>query len=153
MELYSSAFDNNEQLPAKYTCDGENVSPPLGWDNVPEETKTFALIMDDPDAPGGDFVHWLVYNIPASMTDLDENITNLNLVDSMAMGTNDFRRIGYGGPCPPSGNAHHYFIRLYALDTIMKLDAGASKKELLNAMEGSIVLKTEISCKYSRTKK
>lgn len=149
MELYSSVLNNNEMIPSKFTCDGDNISPPLRWENTPEETKTFALIMDDPDAPGGDFVHWLVYNIPANVTDLDENITNLNLRDSMAMGTNDFRAIAYRGPCPPSGT-HHYFIRLYALDTILILDAGASKKELLNAMEGSIILKTELSFKYSR---
>lgn len=150
MELHSSAFNNDDKVPSRYTCDGDNISPPLSWNNSPEETKTFALIMDDPDAPGGDFVHWLVYNIPANITRLDENITTLNLMESMAMGTNDFRRIGYGGPCPPSGT-HRYFIRLYALDTILKLDAGASKKELLNAIEGTILLKTELSFKYSRS--
>lgn len=151
MELYSTALGNNKKIPSKYTCDGENISPPLRWENAPEDTKSFALIMDDPDAPGGDFVHWLVYNIPSSVTDLNENLTNLNLRDGMAMGTNDYRQIGYGGPCPPSVT-HNYYIRLYALDTILILDAGASKKELLNAMEGSIILKTELSFTYSRQK-
>ncbi|NOX87639.1 MAG: YbhB/YbcL family Raf kinase inhibitor-like protein [Calditrichaeota bacterium] len=150
MKLTSSVFEEGSMIPSKYTCDGADVSPPLAWSDVPDKTKSFALISDDPDAPMGTWVHWVIYNIPDSVRQLPEGVpADEKLKNGAVQGTNDFRRIGYGGPCPPSG-VHRYYFKLYALDTMLNLKPGATKAELLKAMEGHILGKTELMGKYSR---
>jgi len=150
MELSSLAFNDGDMIPDKYTCDGADVSPPLEWGLVPEGTKSIALICDDPDAPVGTWVHWVYYDIPADTKGLPENIAPQENPDNGGkQGTNDFRRIGYGGPCPPGGT-HRYYFKIYALDTILNLPAGADKKQLLKAMEGHIIGQAQIMGKYKR---
>lgn len=150
MEITSSAFIHHDLIPSKYTCDGENVSPPLNWNGIPEGTKSIALISDDPDAPVGTWVHWVIYNIPPDNKKLQEGIQPIKELPNGALqGTNDFKKIGYGGPCPPSGT-HRYFFKLYALDTIIKLESGATKKELESAMKGHIIEQAEFVGKYKR---
>ena len=123
MKLESTAFDANGLIPAKYTCDGEDISPPLIWDEVPKGTKSIVLIVDDPDAPGRTFVHWVIYDIPATVRQLPEKIAAVKaLPNGGVQGTNDFGKLGYGGPCPPSG-IHRYFFKLYALDQELSLPA------------------------------
>jgi Raf kinase inhibitor-like YbhB/YbcL family protein len=150
MQITSSAFREGQAIPRKYTCDGEDVSPPLSWSGAPEGTKSFALISDDPDAPVGTWVHWVIYDLPAGVTFLPEGVEAVKR--PQVGGTNgitDFRRLGYGGPCPPSGT-HRYFFKLYALDTVMDLPAGVTRKELLQAMEGHILAEAQLMGKYSR---
>lgn len=150
MVLRSSAFNDGDMIPRKYTCDGSNISPPLTWSGVPAGAKSIALICDDPDAPRGTFVHWVVFNIPPSSSGLREGLPNeKTLQDGSKQGLNDFRRIGYGGPCPPSGT-HRYYFKLYALDVELDLDPGATKKELLNAMEGHVLAEATLMGKYRR---
>ncbi|MBI2061069.1 MAG: YbhB/YbcL family Raf kinase inhibitor-like protein [Nitrospirae bacterium] len=150
MELKSSAFKAGDAIPAKYTCDGQDISPPLDWSGVPTGAKSLALISDDPDAPVGTWVHWVMWNIPATSTSLPENVAKKDkLPDDSKQGTTDFRRIGYGGPCPPSGT-HRYFFKLYALDTALNLPSTATKKDLEAAMKGHILAQTEIMGRYSR---
>ncbi len=150
MYLQSSAFKQGEMIPARYTCKGEDVSPPLSWNDAPQGTKTFALIADDPDAPMGTWVHWVIYNIPASVKSLPEGVApERKLKDGTLQGLNDFRKIGYGGPCPPSG-VHRYFFKLYALDTKLDLPAGATKAELLNVMKGHILAQAELMGKFAK---
>lgn len=150
MEVKSSAFENNGLIPAKYTCDGENISPPLQWEGAPEGTKSIALICDDPDAPMGTFVHWVLYNLPADAKELAENMpADKKLPNGARQGITDFRKIGYGGPCPPSGT-HRYFFKLYALDTKLDLAARATKSQLLRAMDGHILGQGELVGKYKR---
>jgi Raf kinase inhibitor-like YbhB/YbcL family protein len=137
-------------IPAKYTCDAENISPPLAWSGVPETAKTLALVADDPDAPRGTWVHWVIYNIPATEKGLAENVPARETIDSGArQGTNDFRKTGYGGPCPPSGT-HRYFFKLYALDTDLNLPPGATKDQLLKAAEGHVVAQGQLVGRYTR---
>ena len=145
MKITSPAFNHNENIPSKFTCDGENISPPLTFSEIPENTKTLALIMDDPDAPVGTFVHWVIWNIPSSTTEIQES-ENINY----PQGSNDFGKQNYGGPCPPSGT-HRYFFKLYAIDTELNLQQGATKQDLLEAMEGHIIEKAELIGKYSRS--
>ncbi len=150
MKIKSTAFEHEEMIPEMYTCDGADVSPPLEWSSVPEGTKSFALICDDPDAPMGTWVHWVVYDLPANITKLPENIPpERTLADGGTQGMTDFRRIGYGGPCPPGGT-HRYFFKLYALDTKVDLDPGATKDQLLEAMQGHILSEAELMGKYRR---
>lgn len=150
IKLESPAFRNGDFIPSKYTCDGENISPALSWNKPSDKVKHYCLIVEDPDAPSGNFVHWIVFDIPANITTLNEDITNQkNLPDSAEMGTNDARRIGYFGPCPPSGT-HRYFFRIYAIDTVLKMDAGATKAEVMKAMQGHIVAQGELMGKYQR---
>lgn len=149
-KIESSAFKEGEFIPSKFTCDGPNVSPPLNWNGAPLNTKSFALINDDPDAPAGDWVHWILYNIPPNTAGLKENISpDKKLPDGSIHGKNDFKQLGYGGPCPPSG-VHRYFFKIYALDTILKLEPGAVKKELLSAMEKHILAEGRLTGKYKR---
>lgn len=151
-ELTSTAFTQGEPIPVKYSCDGEDISPPLAWGNPPEGTQSLALIMDDPDAPVGTWDHWLLFNIPADMRDLEENlpITGKNQdPGSIFVGNNSWSRADYGGPCPPGGT-HRYFFKLYALDTTISLLPGVAKQELLSAMEGHILAETELMGTYSR---
>ena len=150
MELTSSAFNEGGMIPSKYTCDGDDVSPPLKWGSFPEGTKSLALICDDPDAPMGTWVHWVYYDIPVKIKDLPENIIpDEHPAPGGVQGINDFRRIGYGGPCPPGGT-HRYFFKLYALDTLLNLSPGATKKQVLKAMETHIVDQVQLMGKYRR---
>lgn len=152
MEIKSSVFQNEGMIPSKYTCDGEDVSPPLSWSGIPEGTKSLALISDDPDAPMGTWVHWVMYNIPPGVTLLKEGIpTDKKLSDGTLQGITDFKRVGYGGPCPPSGT-HRYYFKLYALNKKINLDAGASKKQLLDAIKDSIIAECQVMGKYQRKK-
>ena len=149
-ELTSSAFAPGEPIPRKYTCDGEDISPPLRWGDPPQDTQSFALIADDPDAPMGTFVHWVLYNLLAEARALLEAVpTDAELPDGSRHGQNSWQRLGYGGPCPPSGT-HRYFFKLYALDTVLDLAAGASKEQLLQAMEGHILAQAELMGVYTR---
>ncbi len=151
-QITSSAFKHGEPIPSKYTCDGINISPPLKWEGVPEGTKSLALICDDPDAPAGDWVHWVVYFIPPNATQLKEGILkSKEPADGIKQGTTDFRSVGYGGPCPPSGT-HRYFFKLYALDTVLALNSSATKKMLLDAMKNHIIEKTELMGTYKRSR-
>jgi Raf kinase inhibitor-like YbhB/YbcL family protein len=150
MNLTSSAFTHGAMIPKKYTCDGRDISPPLSWSDPPEKTESFALIMDDPDAPMGTWVHWVIYNIPATARSLSEGVpTDAELPDGSRQGRNSWHRIGYGGPCPPSGT-HRYFFKLYALDTKLNLASGVTKEGLLQAMAGHIVAQAELMGRYSR---
>lgn len=150
VKLISSVFIEGETIPVKHTCDGKDVSPPLSWSGAPEGTKSFALICDDPDAPMGTWVHWVIYNIPDIVTSLPEGVpTNESVMGNVLQGITDFRRIGYGGPCPPGGT-HRYYFKIYALDTVLTLPAGATKSELLKAMEGHILAEGQLMGRYSR---
>jgi Raf kinase inhibitor-like YbhB/YbcL family protein len=148
--ITSSAFKEGGLIPAKYTCDGKNISPPLNWQQIPDGTKSFALICDDPDAPVGDWVHWVMWNIPAEANQLPENIPPVKeLPDGTKQGTNDFRRSGYGGPCPPSG-VHRYYFKIYALDVMLDLPASTTKRDLLTAMKDHILAEGKLMGKYGR---
>jgi len=150
IKITSSAFEEGGLIPPKYTCDGADISPPLQWEAVPEGTKSIALISDDPDAPVGTWVHWVLFNLPAETKDLAENIPpDSTLPNGARQGTTDFGRIGYGGPCPPSGT-HRYFFKIYALDTEVDLPAGADKSRLLKAMQGHILGQGQLIGKYKR---
>lgn len=149
-KIECSQFNDGGTIPSKYTCDGANVSPSLKWSGAPAGVKSFALICDDPDAPIGDWVHWALFNIPPETTGLEENFpSDKTFKNGMISGLNDFKKYGYGGPCPPSG-AHRYFFKLYALDTALKLGPGASKKEILNAMAKHIIAETRLMGVYKR---
>jgi Raf kinase inhibitor-like YbhB/YbcL family protein len=150
IKVTSSAFAEGGLIPAKYTCDGQDISPPLQWEGVPEGTKSIALISDDPDAPRGMWVHWVLFNLPADNTGIEENIPpEKTLPNGAIQGITDFGRVGYGGPCPPSGT-HRYFFKVYALDTKLDLAAGANKSQLLKAMEGHILGQGQLIGKYKR---
>ncbi len=150
IKITSSAFEDGGLIPAKYTCDGADISPPLQWDAVPEGTRSIALICDDPDAPMGTWVHWVLFNLPGDAKELAQNIpTEETLPNGAKQGVNDFGRVGYGGPCPPGGT-HRYFFKIYALDTEVGLQAGADKRQLLKAMEGHILSQGQLIGKYKR---
>jgi Raf kinase inhibitor-like YbhB/YbcL family protein len=150
MELRSQAFKPGGMVPAKYTCDGADISPPLTWSDPPAGTKSLALIMDDPDAPVGTWVHWVIWNIPATARGLEENVPKTaSLPNGARQGTNDFKRLGYGGPCPPSGT-HRYFFKLYALGTTLSLPPETTKSVLEDAMRHHILAQSELIGKYSR---
>ena len=150
MELKSSAFEAGGMIPKQYTCDGQDVSPPLSWSDVPNGAKSLALIADDPDAPMGTWVHWVAWNIPATARVLEEHVPKRDsLPNGMKQGTSDFRRVGYGGPCPPSGT-HRYFFKLYALDSAVTLPPSTTKKDLENVMQGHILQQAELMGKYTR---
>lgn len=145
-KLTSSVILPNQPIPERYTCDGADASPPLRWSNPPEGTKSFALIVDDPDAPSGTFTHWLLWGLPAEATSLDENA-----VPSQAKeGTNHFGRKGWGGPCPPPGKPHHYHFRLLALDTAPSLPAGASRADLDRGIKDHVLGQAELVAVYAR---
>ncbi len=152
MRLFSPAFGNGEFIPVRYTCDGEDISPPLLFFDVPEGTKSFALLVDDPDAPGGVFTHWIVYDIPYEFEGLPEDVPPVpELEYGIKQGVNSFGRIGYGGPCPPPGSPHRYFFVLFALDIpATGLPAGVSKSEFLKAIDGHVVSQDELVGLYGR---
>lgn len=150
--LSSTAFQNGAGIPSVYTCEGANISPPLSWQNAPSETKTFVLICEDPDAPAGTWTHWVLYNIPNQMKGLSENISKqAHLADGSMQGINDFKQIGYGGPCPPSGT-HRYYFKLYALNTHLSLPPKATKAQVEQAIEGHILQQTELMGIYKKAK-
>ena len=155
MTLTSPAFQEGGEIPRQHTCDGADVSPALRWKDSPSQTKSFALISDDPDAPVGTWVHWVLYGIPPTLTELPEGLpTTETLPNKARQGVNDFRRIGYGGPCPPPGNPHRYFFKLYALDTELSLKTKATKQDLVRAMQGHILAEGQLmgTYKWSRTR-
>jgi Raf kinase inhibitor-like YbhB/YbcL family protein len=145
LRVSSPAFSNGAAIPSKYTCDGQNVAPPLEWSGVPERSKSVAVICDDPDAPSGTFTHWVLYNIPASTHSLPEH-------PSIGIsGVNSFGKTGFGGPCPPrNDDVHHYHFRVYALDIDSLGAAGLSKENVLEAMNGHVVAEGELVATYKR---
>ena len=153
--LTSTAFRDGAAIPVKHTCDGVDASPPLAWSDAPAGTRSFALIADDPDAPAGPWVHWVVYNLPAAVAELPENVAKVEALDlgGARQGRNDFRRPGYGGPCPPPGPAHRYFFTLYALDAPLTLKAGAQRKDVETAMEGHVLGSAQLMATYARQKR
>ena len=150
--LKTTAFANGGGIPKKHTCDGADVSPALSWNHAPAGTRSFALIADDPDAPVGTWTHWIIWNIPAQTTALPEGVPMVEeSTDGARQGRNDFKRIGYGGPCPPPGKPHRYFFKLYALDTNnLDVKAGASRSQLESAMKGHLLSQTELMGTYGR---
>lgn len=151
IRVTSPAFQDGTDIPRRYTCDGDDLSPELHWDELPAAAQSIALICDDPDAPGGDWVHWVLYNLPPRTTMLSAGVpVQASLADGAQQGKNDFHRLGYGGPCPPPGKPHRYFFRLYALDRAVALPAGASKAELLRAMQGHVIAEGQLMGRYGR---
>ena len=146
----SPAFASMQAIPRKYTCDGENLSPPLSWGKVPNSAKSIVLICDDPDAPAGDWVHWVCYDIPPAADPLPEAVpASDTLACGGRQGKTDFGKTGYGGPCPPGGT-HRYFFKVYALDIMLNLPAGKTKKEILKAIKGHVVASGELVGTYTR---
>lgn len=152
MKISSPAFENEGMIPSKFTCDGENISPELIFENIPDSAISLALIMDDPDAPRGTWVHWVIFNIPVNTKRLRENFPKADKIDDGTIqGLNSWPEIGYGGPCPPSG-VHRYYFKLYALDKKLDLTSNATKEDLLTAMEGHIIAEAQIMGKYTKRK-
>jgi Raf kinase inhibitor-like YbhB/YbcL family protein len=151
ISVTSEAFEHEEEIPRRYTCDGENLSPPLSWGPLPGNTKSVALIVDDPDAPAGVFTHWVLFNMPPDVSELPEGLPGREKLENGALqGQNGFGKTGYGGPCPPKGSPHHYYFTVYALDSVVNLQAGASKKGLLDAMSGHVLGRGQLVGVYER---
>lgn len=151
MKISSGSFSAGEMIPKKFTCDGPDASPKLNWTEPPAKTQSFALIMDDPDAPAGTWVHWVLFDLPAETRELAEGVAKQEqLANGSRQGRNDFGKIGYGGPCPPPGDPHRYFFKLYALDAKLNLKAGATKADVEGAMKGHILAHAEMIGKYGR---
>lgn len=152
MQLKTTAFKPGSEIPKPFTCDGPNVSPALEWTAPPDGTHSLALIVDDPDAPGRTWVHWVLYELPATERELPEGVPHKAILPSGArQGRNDFGKIGYGGPCPPPGPAHRYYFRLYALDSPLELGAGATRADMDSAMNGHILAHAELMGRYRRS--
>jgi Raf kinase inhibitor-like YbhB/YbcL family protein len=150
----STAFPEGQRIPARYTADDKDVSPPLAWAGVPDGTRSLALLAEDPDAPRGLWVHWVLFNLPAAARELKEGIPHdPTLADGSAQGTNDFGKIGYGGPSPPPGKPHRYFFKLYALDSKLDLKPGATRKDVLDAFKGHVLAEGQLMGTYGREKK
>ncbi len=145
MQITSPSFAHNEVIPTLYTCQGEDISPPLQFSDIPANAISLALIVDDPDAPNHDWVHWLIWNIPPTTVEIPENISK----NFGVQGITSFGRSGYGGPCPPSGQ-HRYFFKLYALDTTLELSNNATKNDLLKALEGHIIAQSQLIGLYQK---
>jgi Raf kinase inhibitor-like YbhB/YbcL family protein len=151
ISLSSTAFKDGERIPNKYTCEGQDISPPLEWSEPPSGTQAFALIVDDPDAPAGVFTHWVIFNIAPDSRQLAEAMpTQGQLPGSALQGKNDFGETGYGGPCPPPGRPHRYQFTLYALNQPLGLKAGISKKQLLSTMQGHVLAQGQLTGTYQR---
>jgi len=153
LEIKSSAFEDGEYIPDKYACTSIDVSPPLEWSDVPEGTKSFVIICDDPDAPVGTWVHWVIFNIPAEKNSLEENMPNKDtLADGTYQGINDFKKVGYGGPCPPLGKPHRYFFKLYALDIRLESEVSGipNKRDIESDMKGHILDQVQLIGLYKR---
>jgi Raf kinase inhibitor-like YbhB/YbcL family protein len=156
LAISSSAFADHQAIPQKYTCEGEDVSPPLHWSGAPQGTKSFALIVDDPDAPDPKaprttWVHWIVYDLPAGVHELGEGIGTLGLPEGARQGINDWKRAGYGGPCPPIGR-HRYFHKLYALDVALPKLERPTKAQLLAAMKGHVLAEAQLVGTYEKSR-
>jgi Raf kinase inhibitor-like YbhB/YbcL family protein len=150
MKLESPVFEHEGNIPQKYTCDGEDVSPPIMWTEVPTNARTLALICDDPDAPQKDFSHWVVFNIPSGSGALPEHVAaSQELADGTRQGKNDFGKLGWGGPCPPSGT-HRYRFTLYAVDTELGIPASSSKNEVEGALKGHVIDTAQLRAAYTR---
>lgn len=150
MQIISNAFENGKIIPSKYTCDASDISPSLSWDDVPDNTKSFVLIVDDPDAPHGTWDHWILFNIPSNVRAFPENISELP--EGTRQGKNSWDKTGYGGPCPPSG-VHQYYFKLYALDAVLTLNDGANKTKIMDAMKNHVIAEASLLGKYERIKK
>ena len=151
MQLTSTAFTEGGQIPIKHTCDDQDVSPPLKWSGVPVSARSLVLIAYDPDAPVGTWTHWVLFDLPPAVTELAESQPATQYLPNQAkQGLNDFRRLGYGGPCPPLGKPHRYFFKVYALDTLLELKPGASKKDVEHAMEKHILAQGQLMGTYKR---
>lgn len=151
LSISSPAFDSGKPIPKRFTCDGEDVSPPLVFTNLPGGTKALALVCDDPDAPVGTWDHWIIYDLPASLSGLPEGVGKSSPPPSGAVeGKNSWNKLGYGGPCPPPGKPHRYFFKLYALKAGLGLKAGATKGELMAAMNGLVISSSELIGTYGR---
>lgn len=147
--LIKSVFESQHPIPAKYTCDGENLSPPLRFLQVPEEAKSLALVVDDPDAPHGTFDHWIIWNLPPNLKELSEGAKELkSLSPAPKQGVNGYRKFDYHGPCPPPGKVHHYHFKLYALNKELSLSEGSSKNDVEKAMQGHIIDQAELVGTY-----
>jgi Raf kinase inhibitor-like YbhB/YbcL family protein len=150
-ELTSSAFKEGELIPKKYTCEGPDASPLLRWGNPPQGTRSFALIADDPDAPVGTWVHWVIFNLPADARELPEGVPAQDtLPNGPRQGLNDFKRVGYGGPCPPPGKPHRYYFKLYALDKVLDLKPRVTKAQILDASKGHVLAEAQLMGKFGR---
>ena len=154
LQITSTAFSEGQPIPAKYSCEGSDISPPLKWipqGGTPANTKSFALIADDPDAPVGTWVHWVLYDLPPNTTGLPEDVAKTQFIAGNAkQGLNSWPRLGYGGPCPPPGKPHRYFFKLYALDAMLDLKPGATKKDVEAAMKGHILAEGQLMWTYQR---
>lgn len=151
MQLTSAAFKNGESIPEQYTCEGKNISPPLAWTGAPAGTRSFVLIVDDPDAPHGVWTHWVVFDLPANTTELPEDTPKSQSITGNAkQGTNDFKQVGYGGPCPPPGKPHRYFFKLFALDTMLDLKPGSSKTQIEAAIAQHVLAQGQLVGTYQR---
>lgn len=151
LTISSPSFTSSGAIPKKFTCDGADVSPPLAWNDPPAGTKAFALLVDDPDAPVGNWNHWAIWNLPANLRSLPEGVKKISrLSDGSEQGQNDFHKPGYNGPCPPAGKPHHYFFKLFALDTKVSLNSEAGKPELEAAMKGHILATAQWMGTYKR---
>lgn len=150
-QLHAGSFSENQQIPRNFTCDGQDISPMLTWTEPPARTQSFVLIADDPDAPAGTWVHWVVYNLPADSRQLPQGAPkDPEFEGGGRQGVNDFQKIGYNGPCPPPGKPHRYFFRLYALDSRLDLPSGATKAAVEQAMEGHVLAETRLAGRYGR---
>jgi len=151
LTLTSTAFADGDPIPQRHTCDGADVSPPLSWSGAPADTESFVLIVDDPDAPVGTWVHWVLFTIPANQRGLGEDLPAAErLEDGSIHGTNGWGNLGYGGPCPPPGSTHEYAFKLYALETTLDLEPGAKKRAVTSAMDGHVLGRAELNGTYSR---
>ena len=149
--LTSTAFEEGKRIPTRYTCDGEDLSPPLSWKGIPEGTRSLTLVVEDPDAPRGTFVHWVIYNIPPGLSGLPEGVPRQGKLENGALqGVNDFGVIGYRGPCPPPGKPHRYSFILRALDTKLSLGPGATRAELEEAIKGHVLGEAKLMGTYGR---
>jgi Raf kinase inhibitor-like YbhB/YbcL family protein len=151
IELTSNAFDAGETIPVRYTCDGDDISPPLHWRTIPDEAQSLVLICDDPDSSNGPWAHWVLYDIPPELVELPEGVPRGGRLSwGGTQGRNTSGDVGYGGPCPPRGPAHHYYFRLYALDEPLDLPPGATRQQVIDRMQGHILDRTELMGLYAR---
>jgi Raf kinase inhibitor-like YbhB/YbcL family protein len=149
--IESAAFKEGAFIPARFSCQGENVSPPLKWTDPPAGARSFVLVVDDPDAPGGTWTHWVVFNLPAQTRAMEENVPKQDeLANGGLQGLTSFGSVGYGGPCPPPGKAHRYFFRLYALDTVLSLKTGATREDVVAALKGHTLGEAQLMGRYKR---
>lgn len=151
LEIESAAFGEGDTIPIRYTCDGSDLSPPLIWSGAPNTAKSYVLTCDDPDAPGGNWDHWVLFNLPIDTTELHEGLFNRETLPNGAIqGLNSWGQTGYRGPCPPKGAIHRYFFKLYALDTTLSLTSKATKADVQAAMHGHILAESHLMGRYER---